>query len=85
MNLYLAESAGELCKALRAERKRLQLLRLVRRLPVEYLRALTGLPLGAGILQPLTIPALRIQVPPISSMYSRLKSAERQESTHSCR
>ena len=34
--------------------KRQLLLRVVRRLPVEYLRTLTGLRLGAGILQPLT-------------------------------
>ena len=35
-----------------------QLLRVVRRLPVEYLRTLTGLRLGAGVLQPLTEPVI---------------------------
>jgi len=34
------------------------MLRVVRRLPVEDLRALTDLRLGAGILQPLTTPDL---------------------------
>jgi hypothetical protein len=35
------------------------MLRIVRRLPVEYLRTLTGLRLGAGILQPLTTPVIQ--------------------------
>jgi hypothetical protein len=38
------------------------LLRVVRRLPVEYLRTPTGLRLGAGVLQPLTETAVHIKL-----------------------
>ena len=43
------------------------MLRVVRRLPVEYVRALTGLRLGAGVLQPLT--KVPVQEPRTSGVF----------------